>query len=294
MTTTPTAKRGEARRRARLPRYARVDPKAPPSPPKLIQPTIGALLRPTAPPPARPPLPGLPPGYELQPRSASAKARVLRDGRLAPGITRALARRFYPHYERRSASGARWARGGASTEDLGSRIEEQIEATLAARAPAARCRHAWARAVCVWAEREGLELVSAQHPIHDPASGLTTLADFILCDPHWAEFKRTPYVLLELKTGHSYDMDEAQGTFAAPLEAVPATLRNACYAQLAWMQCVLERVHGVPTRAVLAVVNNTTAASVRGCTAPLPDDMRAMAPQLVDGLCAFTSHPASR
>ena len=214
MTTAPTARRGDARRRARLPRYARPS-KTPTPAPKLVQRTIGALFgeRRSI---ERPPLPALPSGYELCARTATAKARVLRHGHLAPGITRALARRFYPHYERRSASGARWARGGTSTEDLGSRVEEQIEAALQARAPASSCRHAWARAVCVWAEREGLELASAQHPIHDPLSGLTTLADFIFYDPHWAEFRRPPYVLLELKTGHSYDMDGAQGTFAAP------------------------------------------------------------------------------
>lgn len=168
------------------------------------------------------------------------------------GIRKALKEAFWPKFDHPLAK--RKSQFGV-TKKTGLDVEKQIfEWHKARQNPKARPKKPalkYARLFCGWLRANNYEIVAAQHPIYDTASGIGTRIDFVLTDGD-------VYYLVELKVGYNYKFDGSD-TKMKHITSVSCSLRNQCLFQLAWMYhvCRAEKLFDAPVVPLLVVLTNS-------------------------------------
>lgn len=181
----------------------------------------------------------------VQPGLKAGPKYLTYNGQTLFGIRKALGATFWPKFKHPTAQ--RKSQFGV-TKEIGLRVEEQIwEWVKTHKKPSLN----YARLFCAWVRAKRFEIVAAQHPIYDSASGIGTRIDFVLTDGH-------VYYLVELKVGYNYCFDTAQDTMQI-VSDVRCTPRNQCYFQLAWMHRVVsnEGLFDAPVVPLLVVLTNS-------------------------------------
>ena len=165
---------------------------------------------------------------------------VLRDGVRLYGLKSSLMNTFWPHFKHVRAP--RKCNYGHSAK-VGVIIEEQIDEWFSSGRRPGRFE---ARIFCGLMVAHGLRRVASQAPVAHGSVG--TRVDWVVADKSGRE------ILIELKTGHNYGMNAAQGCLRHFSDFSNTRLQHAQF-QLLWTWAALS-ARGVETEPWLVVINN--------------------------------------